>query len=255
MRYPIAFALMLFGLIANSQVKNSEFGMGYTFSSPQGTMKENIQYANGLHMDFYFNPGEKRYALGMELAVNMYGHDKTRQTYTLDDGSTAPMDIVVNNNFFNVMVGGRYYLRQGNWQPFVTGKLGYSFYSTDLNIYDPDDKDHCEPVENDVLKKDGSLIFSAGAGLRCDLLPKKNPGVLFLNVSANYTAGGKVNYMNVDGPTHSHTAHTSDVYAKFINTQTQIVHEHHVGNVYSSLIELMDFRLGFSVRLQNRTRF
>ena len=215
-------------------------------------MKENIRNAHGFNLDVYFTPKEKRLSLGMEMSVNIYGHDKTRQTYTFSDGSTAPMDMIVNNSFYNVLMAGRFYLSKGNVMPFVAGKLGYSFFSTDLGIYDPDDTDHCEPVDSDVLKHDGSVIFSAGAGLRWDILPKKFPGMLFMNLSANYSAGGQISYMNVDLPNHSHASHTSDVYAKFLNTQTQVVHEHHIGNVYSSLIELMDFRLGISIRLNQR---
>ncbi len=248
MRYTLTITFLIFSLVSKGQGFTSEIGTSYIFSAPRGTMQDNIKNANGLTLDFYLTPKEKRYSFGFEMSYNGYGHDKTRQTYTLDDGSTAPMDIIVNNNFYNVMLAGRYFLSEGRIQPFITGKMGYSFFHTELSIYDPDDMDHCEPVDGDVLSKDGSIIFSAGAGLRLDLLRKKSPGLLSLNMSANYSAGGKVNYMNVDAPNHSHVAHTSDVYARFINTQTQVTHEHHVGNVYSSSIELLDFRLGVSMR-------
>jgi len=254
MKSTITFGLALLSFIAFSQVQDTEWGMGYVFSAPKGIMKETIHNANGFTMDFYFTPKEKRYSLGMEMGINFYGHDKTRQTYSFEDGSTAPMDIIVNNNFYNVLLAGKYFLREGSLQPFVTGKLGYSFFSTTLGIYDPDDTDHCEPVDSDVLQRDGSVIFSAGAGLRLDMLPKKNPGRFFINLSANYSSGGKVDYMNVDAPNHNHVAHTSDVYTKFINTQTQVVHEHHVGNVYSSVIDMIDYRLSFSMRMFQRQR-
>lgn len=250
MRYTFTIIFLLLCLILKAQ--SPEIGTSYLFSVPRGNMQDNITHANGFNIDFYFTPKEKRYSFGMEMNINMYGHDRSKQTYTFEDGTTAPMDIVVKNSFYNVMFAGRYFLRQGTLQPFVTGKVGYSFFNTSLSIYDPDDADQCEPVESDVLYKDGSAIFSAGAGLRLDLLPKKSPGLLSVNLSANYSLGGKVNYMNVDASNHSHVAHTSDVYAKFINTQTQVVHEHHVGNVYSSPLEFMDFRLGASMRLSRR---
>ncbi len=252
MRYLITITLLMLSLVSKAQHHRLELGMGYIFSAPRGTMNESIGYANGFNLNFYMTPDEKRYSFGIEMDFNGYGHDKTRQTYTFEDGSTAPMDIVVNNSFYNVMVAGRYYLMKGKIQPFVTGKVGYSLYSTNLSIYDPDDFDHCEPIDTDVLSEDGSVIFSAGVGLRWEILPKKSPGLLFMNLSANYTGGGTVNYMNVDAPNHNHAAHTSDVYARFLDTQTQVVHEHHVGNVYSSPIELFDFRYMISVRLGKR---
>lgn len=248
-RFTLLFVLLATATFA--QIKGAEWNMGYIFSSPQGTMKQNVQLANGGFFDFYVTPANKRYALGFEMSVNTYGHNKKRETYTFDDGSTAPMDIIVSNNFYNFMLAGRYFLGDGKVRPFVTGKMGYSLYATSLNIYDPDDRDHCEPVDTDVLKRDGTMIFSGGGGIRWEMLPKKAPGRFYLNVSANYTSGGKVSYMNVDAPSAAlnQNAPTSDVYVKFLNTQTQMIHEHHVGNVYTSLVELMDFRLGMTMKV------
>jgi hypothetical protein len=241
--------LFVIGALASfSQPKGMEMGLSFIGSAPQGSMRENMTVAGGLSMDFYFTPATNRYALGLEMSVNGYGYDKTRQTYNFSDGSSAPMDIIVNNNFFNFMLAGRHFLSQGKVRPYINAKAGYSVYSTSLNIYDPDEFDHCEPVDSDVLKRDGAIIFSAGGGVRWEMLPKKNPGRFFLNLSANYTSGGKVDYMNADAPKHSHTNHTSDVYMEFLNTQTQVVHEHHVGNVYTSLVELIDFRFGVTMR-------
>ena len=242
------FAIILVSGFA--QFSSKEWGTGYIFSAPQGSMKQNMRQAHGGFFDFYFTPADKRYSFGAEISINTYGHDKSEQTYTFDDGSTAPMDIVVSNNFYNMLLTGRYFLSEGKVQPFVSGKLGYGLYATSLNIYDPDDFDHCEPVDTDVLKGDGTMVFGAGGGIRWQMLPKKAPGRFFLSLSANYTSGGKVDYMNADAPSNSQSGHTSDVYMKFLNTQTQVIHEHHVGSVYTSLVELLDFRLGFTFKLQ-----
>jgi hypothetical protein len=246
--FTVVFAL--FSAAAIGQINSMEWGMGYAFSLPRGTMAVNMKQAHGGFMDFYFTPATKRYAIGAEMSFNIYGYNKNRQTYTFDDGSTAPMDIVVNNSFYNIMAAGRYFLGTGKIQPFFTGKMGYGIYATSLNVYDPDDADHCEPVDTDVLKRDGTMIFAAGGGIRWEMLPKKAPGRFFLNLSTNYTSGGKVNYMNVDAPNHNHKAPTSDVYMKFLNTQTQMIHEHHVGYVYTSLVEMMDFRLSVTMKIQ-----
>jgi hypothetical protein len=185
------------------------------------------------------------------MNINTYGHDKSRQNYLLSDGSTAPMDIVVNNNLINILLGGRYYLRKGKVEPYVAGKVGYAVFSTDLSIFDPDDRDHCEPIDTELLQRDGLIVFGAGAGLRVDVSPGKNPGRFYINASANYLTGGKASYMSVDAPDMAHqgTRPTSDVYVKFLNTQTQVVHEHHVGNIYTSMVHLIDFRLGLTVKL------
>jgi hypothetical protein len=232
-----------------SSCQTSEFGVNYVFSLPQGYMKENMTQAHGAIFNYYYTPSGARYSIGLDFSANIYGHDRTEQTYTFEDGITAPMDIVVNNNFYNIMLTGRQFLGRKKIQPYVNAKLGVSIYATQLNIYDPDDTDQCEPVDSDVLKRDAALIFSAGGGIRWEMLPKKQPGRYFFDLSANYSSGGRINYMNVDAPANSHSNHTSDVYAKFINTQTQVVHDHHIGNVYTGVIEQIDIRFGVTMIL------
>ena len=73
---------------------------------------------------------------------------------------------------------------------------------------------------------------------------------MFFDLSAHMTQGGTVDYMNV----HKHSQPTtqtpeSDVTARFINNRTQVVHEHHVGHVYSSMVEMMEYRVGAVFRL------
>ena len=73
---------------------------------------------------------------------------------------------------------------------------------------------------------------------------------LLFNGSATITLGGRVSYMNTDAPTHQHPdSGGTEVMAEFLNTETQVVHKHHVGNVYSSYAEMMDVRAGFLWRI------
>jgi hypothetical protein len=251
----LLFCLIL-SHVALAQLQSYEIGVGYTFAAPIATMKQNISHGNGITMDFYVTPEKiSRLAIGLDMNYTVYGYDKSKQEYTFDDGTTARMDIIVDNSFFNLMLGGRYLLtnsQEKNLKPYVALKGGYSWFGTHLNIYDPDDDDHCEPVETDILIKDGTFSISAGAGLQWDLkgiFKKKSPNRLLFNIGANMTLGGKVNYMNTDAPTHHHPNHQpSDVTAQFVNTQTQVVHEHHVGYVYTSFLEMVDFHAGFIFR-------
>jgi hypothetical protein len=253
MKIPSLFFCVLISNLAFAQIQNYEIGLGYTFTAPIATMKQNINHGNGITMDFYVTPEKlSRFAFGMDMNYTVYGYDKSKQEYTFDDGTTARMDIIVDNSFLNLMVGGRYLLtgsQEVNIKPYVSLKAGYSWFRTNLNIYDPDDNDHCEPVENDLLMKDGTFLISGGAGIQWDILRKKSPNRFLFNAGVNLTLGGEVNYMNTDGPSPTHTNHNgSDVNAQFVNTQTQVIHEHHVGYVYTSFLEMMDFRAGFIFR-------
>ena len=106
---------LLFSLIlsntAFAQFQNYELGLGYTYTSPIATMKQNIKQGNGLTMDFYLTPEKNtRWAVGMDFNYTLYGYDESKQEYTFSDGTTAKMNIVVDNSFLNFMVGGRYML-------------------------------------------------------------------------------------------------------------------------------------------------
>jgi opacity protein-like surface antigen len=233
-----------------------EWSLGYAYTSPTGKMKQNINQGHGVIMDFHLVSPDQRYALGAEMNFTMYGYDQTRQQYTFSDGTTADMDINVSNSFTNLMASGRYNLITGKkLTPYVGLKAGYSWFNTNLTITDPDDFDSCEPVETALLQKDGTWIYSVGGGLKYDLssiFKKLSTEVLFINVSAFYTQGGTVNYMNADVPDGHHSSsppnRTGDLEATFINTQTQVIHKHHVGYLYTSFAQMMDFRLGLTIR-------
>jgi hypothetical protein len=170
------------------------------------------------------------------------------------------MDINVTNSFMNIMASGRYNLLTAKiLTPYVGMKAGYSIFSTDLNIYDPDDFDSCKPIESDILQKDGTWIYSLGGGVLYDLsavFKRLNKGAMSINLSAFYTQGGAVNYMNTNAPDMNHTAsppnRSSDLEAEFINTQTQVIHKHHIGYVYTSFAQMMDYRVTFLFRKVNR---
>lgn len=249
-------AFLLCSHVAISQSCNWDTSLGYTYMAPINTMKQNINRGHGVTLDLYLIPKKfPRLAYGLDVNYTIYGRDKSRQRYTLDDNTEAPMDIIVSNTFTNFFVGARYYILETEGRkvsPYITLKGGYSWYRTALNIYDPDDTDHCEPVEQDILKNDGTFSVSGGAGLHWDLntIFRKMPAnMLFFNISGNLTLGGRVSYMNTDAPSHNHTDHESAVEAEFINTDTQVVHKHHVGYVYSSFVEMVDARASVVFRL------
>lgn len=237
-----------------AQSWSRDWGVAYTYMAPVGDMQHYIKRGHGIAADFYLCRVNSRFAFGAELTYTIYGHDKSRQLYTFDDGTSANMDIVVDNTITNLMVGARYYLREATLlRPFLSAKAGYAWFRTDLNIYDPDEYDHCKPVDNDVLLKDGTLVVSTGAGVHYDLsslFRKMNPGIFIFSLNANLVLGGQVNYMNTDAP-HHQAPSNNDVTARFMNTQTQVVHEHHVGYVYRSYAELVEVRAGVVLRRMN----
>lgn len=244
---------------AFSQDWAPEIDMGYVYSSPTRGMRQTIRNAHGAQFNFGLTAPHQRLTYGLELNYGAYGNESSTQQYTFADGTIADMDIRVINAFTNFSATTRLNLTtHGVLRPYVLVKGGYAWYDTKLNIYDPNDWDSCEPVEANLLQRDGALVYSFGGGLQIDLgrmfqrLPENS---LFVNLQSSMVQGGRVEYMNADAPNHSthhSSTRTSDVEAEFINTQTQIIHRHHVGFLYSSFISQLDFRL--SVTLKPRYR-
>jgi hypothetical protein len=239
----------------HAQKWHNEWGLSYAYSNPSGAMGNIIQQGHGGNVHYgWVNPAG-RFAVGLDLSLSLYGHDKSRQEYEMSDGSFAPMDVVVSNTYLNIMVYTRWYLAtQGPLRPYLVGKLGYTRFNTDLNIYDPDDRDHCEPVDHDVLYNDGTFVAAAGAGVKIDLASvfnKLQKAKFYFDTNINFVQGGNVRYMNADAdPGHHKPApDVGHVTAEFINTQTQIVHEHHVGHLYQSAVQMTEIRVGFSMNI------
>jgi len=255
MKTKILFSVFSLALVVTAHAQRSEFqvGLNYAYTAPTGGMKQYIRNGNGLVLSAYWTAPSQRVSAGFEINWSNYGSDLSTQDYDFGDGTIAPMNIQVNNAFTNYMGTVRLYLLStGYFRPYAELKAGYARYSTKLLVLDPDDLDSCEPVDKVLLKEAGTMAYSAGGGIRIDVASMSRhgrPGRAFIDLSLNATQGGRVDYMNTDAPSavsHHTTTRTNDVEAEFINTQTQVVHKHHVGYVYSSFVQSTDFRLGMS---------
>ncbi len=221
-----------------------------------------IQQAHGLHVQGLYLIPKSRFAIGGSAGLNTYGSQTTRQTYRFSDGSSTETDVDVSNNFINFnLVARADLLTSGAFIPYITGQAGYNFYYTSLYIADPNDVDGCKPLENESLTKDAAFSVTGGAGVRWDLgtvLKSVGTDRFFVDFSANYTEGGRVSYMNVNIPAdpdpvvHQHHVSRGDARpftTRFINPTNQVIHEHHVGDVYTSPIQMISFKLGVLFRV------
>ncbi|MGC3944371.1 MAG: hypothetical protein QM762_07620 [Chryseolinea sp.] len=255
MRNLYTIIIVMASFVAQAQKWGFEIGANYLYANPFGGMGKVIDRGHGANLNFGVVTPSNRFVFGVDMSYTQYDSEKSTQQYTLDDGTVAPMDMNVISYYMNFTGYARWYMTtHGVVRPYLVGKLGYAMYATDLNIYDPDDTDHCEPLENDVLYNDGAFIASIGVGAKFDMVTifkKMNPGTFYFESSVNMTQGGQVRYMDADADHHQNTnpRAVDHATAQFINTQTQIVHEHHVGYLYSNPIQMMELRFGFSWNL------
>ncbi len=242
------FTLVIFSSI-NALSQGWELGSDFNFAQPVGGMTRTMNNAFGLTLDFA-RKFKGPVSLGVEVGVATYGLQTSRQSYQFDDGSITETDVNVSNDLFNFHVTGKYYLRNGkNINPYLSAKLGMALFTTMLTIEDPEDEYACHPLESDVLSSDNTYSAGLGAGVRMDfqtIFKNIEREKFFLDLNVHSTQGGTVRYMNADRQP-SQTA-DEEVTARFLNTQTQVIHEHHVGNLYTSVLSLVEYRLGVIFR-------
>lgn len=233
-----------------------EFGSDFVLTQPVAGMNKSMNNAFGMsfHMARRF---ESAFSLGLEGSLNNYGTKTTPEAYTFDDGSVTETDVNVSHDMYTLQLTGKYFLRNGkNISPYVSGKVGMNWFATTLTIEDPEDEYSCHPLESDILSSDHTYLVSGGAGVRIDFntfFEKMSSQRMYLDLSVHTSQGGAVKYMNSEvepsqPPSEDH------VMGQFINTQSMVVHEHHVGYVYSSLVNTVDYRLGMIFRLDLKKR-
>jgi hypothetical protein len=224
-----------------------ELGSNFILSQPVSGMKKDMNNAFGITFDVAKKLKSAPFTVGTEISVGSYGTQNSTQEYTFDDGTTTETNVHVNNNITNLRLTGKYFLRKDTkFNPYVSAKAGWAWFTTRLTIDDPEDTDGCTPLVNDVLQRDNTYSVSAGAGARLDFsaLFKNMPTDRFyFDMSVHVVQGGRIQYMNVHQDSKQ-SAPDSDVMAKFINTRTQVIHTHHVGYVYTNMLNMMEYRFG-----------
>jgi len=235
----------------NGFAQTWEFGSDFNLAQPVGGMTRTMNNAFGMSIGVA-KKFKSPFALGIEAGFANYGSQTSRQAYTFDDGSVTETDVVVSNEIYTLQLTGKYFLRNNkNINPYISGKAGITWFNTTLTIEDPEDEFSCHPLESDMLSRDKTYLVSGGAGVRVDFntfFKKMETQRFYFDLSVHSTQGGTVRYMNSEMDP-GQPMPDKDVTAKFLNTQTQVIHEHHVGYVYTSLMNMVDYRLGVVFRM------
>jgi hypothetical protein len=249
------FYFLLSFVTINAFSQRVEFGSDLNMTQPTQNMAKNMNNAFGIA----FNSSilfKSPFSIGAEFSYAEYGNKSTRQKYTFDDGSVTETDVNVSNSITRFNVAGKYFLRnEKKVNPYLSGKAGWSWFNTILNIEDPEDEYSCHPIESDVLSRDNTYLVSGGVGVRVDfatVFKKMEDKRFYFDFNIHHTQGGIVRYMNVEKDPTQQSIPAEDVMAKFINTQTQVIHEHHVGYSYSNMVTMVEYKFGMVFRLNAR---
>jgi hypothetical protein len=233
---------------------------------PQQRMAKNI---NAVHQ-MVFSGGYRLpntlsfLSVGAEMGFGSYANKRVPTTFQIGNG--APTSTHVNyssntfnaNSFVNIDISRNFPIT-----PYITVKGGVHRFYSSIVVEDPNDEDGCRPLERESIIKDNTASLTYGVGLRYEI-GKYGYGrcnkTQYIDLQILRTQGGTIDYINTkklnDHSNHvaTNTANTANddyeakpLKMKFINVQSNVVHNHMVAEVFSTSLRLLDIRLGYYI--------
>jgi hypothetical protein len=234
--------------------------ISYSLSAPGGDMANNIKplHSAKLNVGRQLTGCLSRIQVGAEFGIGTYAQITKKQTFVFDDGTTTVTNVRYGSNVFQANAFTRIdVLQKGKIIPYIKGNAGLARFYSNVTVEDPKDIDGCQPLEKKSLIKDNVLALGYGAGVRVDMqsfCSKMNRGDEFIDFSVTRVSGGNVNYINTRRlRDHYHNEPNNDpksqpLVQRFINASTQRIHEHQVAELYTSALQMLEFRIGYTVK-------
>ncbi len=238
-----------------------ELSAGYKMGVPTGNLGNYIRNGHGIVFQGMFKPSQKLPLwIGGNLDFLIYGTTSTPQEYVFPDGSVANVDVNVTSSITSYQLATKYHFPISSlFQPYAMLRMGGSTFSTLLYIEDPRYQDECVALEQEHLHKSHTFNLTPALGSRIYFNEQK---FLFLDFNVGYTYGGEISFMNPtlgenmnQSPNHNQHSYNTAIngeaaqpyYVNFLNRRTQVVHKHHVGNIYESTFNMLQLRLAIGI--------
>jgi hypothetical protein len=121
-----------------------------------------------------------------------------------------------------------------------------------INVYDENDRDDCKPLENEVTFRKGSMVWGYGAGLIMKLGTKSHCNPMngaSINLSVSRIHGNRIDYVNVKqleqpAATQPTTDDSKPLTMRFVNINTNHIHNHTVAQLHNSALQQLQVKLG-----------
>jgi hypothetical protein len=233
--------------------------MNYMASFPQQDMAKNIDAVHQIVLvgGYRLPNAFKQLSIGAELGYGTYANLRVPVTLSFDNSPPTSTHINYASNTFNAHAFVNYDLtRHTLLTPYVSIKGGFHNFHSNIRVDDPEDTDGCQPLERKSILRDNTTSFSYGGGFRYQLkrhTDAKFNRKQFIDFQITQTRGGTIDYINTkkleDHAHHTATLTSTDVAKpleiRFINVQSNVVHNHMVAEVFSTPLRLLSFKFGY----------
>lgn len=219
---------LLICLVTQHSFAQLGFRVNYDYVKPTGQMGNAIQEIHGFNFEGLYHIKKTPFTLGVDLGYGRYGaHQDFNQPIVFNNRTIVPQDLYVRSERLSFMLTGKIDLYpQAVIQPYLNTKVGWQlFYSYFL-------VDGLSRSNREIIR-DYSFTGGVGAGAKISLSrifdwrldAFKN---VFINLEANYLLGSEVSFMSVNPP----------------NDATQAVSNNGFGNIYSTLNQATEIKVG-----------
>lgn len=241
-------------LLCCSMYGFSQLNMQYNFSRPVGEQGANISQMHGVVFSFDIKVKNSPFYVTPEVGLNLYGLKTLQQELPFSNGYVTTTDVNYTTSMNTYAVGLKFMPpTKKNFQPYLAIRAGALHYHSNMTIEDPEDPMGCRALEKKVLVKDLTWLASGGAGFKLDgkAFSGKESRVA-IDFGAYYTHGGEARYLKMSkGHDHTASPKADTYYVKFEHIPSGEVHEHAVGTTYTTATQLLEFRLGISLKFGN----
>jgi hypothetical protein len=226
-------------------------------------MADHIKPTHSLNISLLYQvPGLcDRVLIGTELGIGSYAHVTKEQELIMSDSTSVMTDVIYSSNVFNAALFVRGNLvKKGKAIPYLNAKAGFANFFSNVYVEDPADETGCKALERKSIINDNTFYWAYGGGLLLDLnlfAKKVELGKYQIDIAVNKIMGGSLDYINTKHiQSHDHTDGNQPLPEKgeplnvrFININTQTIHEHQVAELYNSPLRMIDIKIGMLFKL------
>jgi hypothetical protein len=254
----LAFLLACCTLSIQAQFSMST---GYGLGIPQQKMANNLNAVHQFKTSFLYRLPKnlQRISVGIDGGTGNYARLSMPITFNFGSGrpTTTYVDYNSNTTFANAILQVDFFQKTA-FTPYAILTGGVQKWSSKIYIEDPTDLDGCRALENKTILKDRTATFGVGAGIKGDLSKLFNireRGKHFFYISAVSTKGGEIDYINTRKlKEHNHDPNTplsegaKALNMRFINVQSNVIHNHMMAEVFTTPLRLLEFNIGYTFR-------
>lgn len=241
------------------EAKQFQLGTNIFFDFPIKSTMPYMGVNGGVGLQFAYSPMPRTpFYIEFKPSWGVYSMRSLDQTFVFSDGSQTQTTVDYSSAMSKYILGFKYMLgpEYKRCRGFVTPQIGAAKLKSRIVIQDPEDEDGCKPLDSRTAIKDWGWVYGGEAGIDLDLnlfRKKVEQGNVHLFAAINYLRGFRhFKYTNVkymqDAPHDTNVQHDDrDINVQFVNLTTNEIHEHKVGEVYHTALEMVGFNIGVKV--------